>query len=517
MREGFRQAMAWLHTWLGLAFGWLLFAIFLTGTLSYFKEELSHWAQPEVPVRALDTRAALGNAQAYLARHAAGADSWYIMPPTARQAALEVMWQAPPGTGSRFISRPLDPADGALIQARDSKGGDFFYRFHYELELNYPFGRWLASTAALVMLIALVSGIITHKKLFKEFFTFRPGKGQRSWLDGHNAVAVLALPFHLMITYSGLVIFMAMLLPATLATVYRGEPAGFYQALFPNAFPGPAKGEPGELMPLPHLYDKAMAQWPGARFSRVEVQHPADLGARVVFYRHGGDRVAYLPGASLAFDGMTGQLIQSTVPDSGAMLVAGGFYGLHMGQFAGPVERWLYFVFGLSGTAMVGTGLVLWLSKRQLKHAREARPPFGLRLVATLNLAGMAGLMLAVAGFLAANRLLPVQLAERAEWEVRVFFLTWLVSLLHAAWRPTRQGWVEQLGVAAGLYGLLPVLGMATTARGLPYAIAQGDWATAGVDLTLLGGALVLAWLARKVAVKGTVRAAPARVARVAP
>jgi hypothetical protein len=58
---------------------------------------------------------------------------------------------------------------------------------------------------------------------------------------------------------------------------------------------------------------------------------------------------------------------------------------------------------------------------------------------------------------------------------------------------------------------------MATTARGLPYAIAQGDWATAGVDLTLLGGALVLAWLARKVAVKGTVRAAPARVARVAP
>lgn len=33
MKEGFRQAMAWLHTWTGLIFGWLLFAIFLTGTL----------------------------------------------------------------------------------------------------------------------------------------------------------------------------------------------------------------------------------------------------------------------------------------------------------------------------------------------------------------------------------------------------------------------------------------------------------------------------------------------------
>ena len=35
MKEGFRQAMAWLHTWAGLTFGWLLFAIFLTGTLAY--------------------------------------------------------------------------------------------------------------------------------------------------------------------------------------------------------------------------------------------------------------------------------------------------------------------------------------------------------------------------------------------------------------------------------------------------------------------------------------------------
>ena len=33
-QEGFRQAMSWLHTWSGLILGWLLFAIFVTGTLS---------------------------------------------------------------------------------------------------------------------------------------------------------------------------------------------------------------------------------------------------------------------------------------------------------------------------------------------------------------------------------------------------------------------------------------------------------------------------------------------------
>ena len=47
-REGFRQAMSWLHTWAGLILGWLLFAIFLTGTLSFFKNEFNLWMRPEM-------------------------------------------------------------------------------------------------------------------------------------------------------------------------------------------------------------------------------------------------------------------------------------------------------------------------------------------------------------------------------------------------------------------------------------------------------------------------------------
>lgn len=36
---GFRQANAWLHTWVGLLLGWLLYAVFLTGTLSFFRKK----------------------------------------------------------------------------------------------------------------------------------------------------------------------------------------------------------------------------------------------------------------------------------------------------------------------------------------------------------------------------------------------------------------------------------------------------------------------------------------------
>src|SRR5256885_4150372 len=72
-------------------------------------------------------------------------------------------------------------------------------------------GRWIVGFATMLMFVAIITGVITHKKIFTDFFTFRPRKGQRSWLDAHNATAVLALPdrkstrlnsSHLVISYA---------------------------------------------------------------------------------------------------------------------------------------------------------------------------------------------------------------------------------------------------------------------------------------------------------------------------
>ena len=42
-RTTLRQSMAWIHGWLGLLAGWILFAMFLTGTASYFRPEITQW------------------------------------------------------------------------------------------------------------------------------------------------------------------------------------------------------------------------------------------------------------------------------------------------------------------------------------------------------------------------------------------------------------------------------------------------------------------------------------------
>jgi uncharacterized iron-regulated membrane protein len=501
MKEGFRQAMAWLHTWAGLVFGWLLFAIFLTGTLAYFKDETSHWMQPEIPARPLNAEASLMLAQNYLQQHAPHASRWLIDLPDARDPGLTVRWQqAPgkPGERGRFESRTLDAQTGAQVQGRESMGGEFFYRFHFQLQMPYPWGRWLSTIAAMVMFVALITGIITHKKIFKDFFTFRPRKGQRSWLDGHNAVGVLVLPFHLMITYSSLVIFMSMAMPASILASYGSDVEKFYAEVFPETPVPERAGQPMLLPSMTPLLVGASQHWAHGHVARVSVNNPGDANASVVMLQASSDKITYEYGRDVTFNGVTGQLLGSTPDQPVPMTIAGSFYGLHIGHFAGPVLRWLYFICGLAGTAMIGTGLVIWLGKRQLKHAKSGVMPFELRLVEVLNIASMAGLVSAVAVFFWANRLLPVSLAGRADWEVNGFFITWGLSVIHALLRPGRKAWVEQLALAAMLFSTLPLLNALTTSHHLGVALAQGDWVLAGFDLTCLGCGFFLAWVAWK-------------------
>jgi hypothetical protein len=208
--------------------------------------------------------------------------------------------------------------------------------------------------------------------------------------------------------------------------------------------------------------------------------------------------VAYRRSANWTFDGASGALLRQGAPESAAMMTSFTFAGLHMGNFAGPWLRWLYFVFGVAGTAVIGTGLVMWLGKRQLKHAKSGHLPGELRLVEVLNIASMSGLLLGVAAYFWANRLLPVGLEGRAGLEIDSFFSLWALALVHAAVRPGRRAWAEQLGLGALAFALLPLLNALTTGQGLNHSIAVGDWAMAGFDLTALGTGLFLAWAAGK-------------------
>lgn len=179
--------MAWLHTWLGLVFGWVLFGVVLTGSLAVFYTELNLWAAPEVrsPVH-IDRANAVRLGRDYLTRHASDATQWRIVIPTQREPILRLVWTDP---GGKSTTHRLDPETGIRIP-RDMDAGFFFMRYHYTLGINRAdsqLGFLIVGAAGLAMLVACISGIIIHKRIFRDFFTYRPNASrQRAWLDMHN-------------------------------------------------------------------------------------------------------------------------------------------------------------------------------------------------------------------------------------------------------------------------------------------------------------------------------------------
>lgn len=501
--RGIRQTMSDLHIWAGLLAGWLLYAMFLTGTVSYFKDEISAWMRPEVHNRepAPDPAAVAQRIADELGAVAAGSPQWSMELPTPRSNVVGAFWRLPsPEPGRRaFQSAAFDPETGHRVAARDTQGGEFFYRFHFQFHyLSAQWGRWLAGLCAMFMLVAIVSGVITHKKIFVDFFTFRWGKGQRSWLDAHNALSVFGLPFHLMITYTGLVTLMTLYMPWGERAALKTPAQRLELRAQLNAFiqPGKPSGQPASLAPIADMVRQAQDRWGRDNVGHVTVTLAGDAAARVAVTRGEAGRTSMSP-QYLLFEGTTGKLLEVRDSVGAAAEVRGVLYALHMGRFSDLQMRWLYFIVSLAGTAMVGTGLVMWTVKRRQKLPDPDRPYFGFRLVERLNIAAIAGLSVAMTAFLWGNRLLPVDLAARGSREIDLFFAVWAGTLLYALARPARKAWIELLWLAAALLALLPGLNALTTQRPFWHSVATGDWVYAGFDLMMWALAAlhaVLAW-----------------------
>lgn len=496
----FRQSQSSLHTWSGLIVGWVLFTIFLAGTVSYWREDINRWMRPELGAPPAP-EAAVAGAVAYLNAKAPDARSWFIEVPS-RSEGARLFWQPRPKAGEaakrgRRDTQALVDADGRPVHARETQGGEFLYRFHFDLHyMPVIWARYLVGFCAMMMLIAIVSGVITHKKIFKDFFTFRRTKGQRTWLDGHNATAVLALPFHLMITYTGLVTLVTLYMPWAAVANYASTQA-LYAKLFPDAGEVKRLDRPTPMVPFGPLIRDAEARLHG-KVGVIRVEEPNDVAAHVTLIGSpSGGMGARRP--SLSYSAATGRLIWQSPPSTGAVGVDSVMIGLHAGRYAPDALRWLYFLSGLGGTVMVGSGLVLWTVKRREKLPDPLLPHFGFRLVEKLNIGFVAGFPLAVTGYFWANRLLPVDMAGRSEWEINALFITWGAGLLAAFALPARRGWIGLLGITGLALALLPLRDLASP-RGLPASLMHGDERMAVFNVVLLVFAGVFLLMARKVA-----------------
>ncbi|WP_377003271.1 PepSY-associated TM helix domain-containing protein [Coralloluteibacterium thermophilus] len=528
MTQSFRQAMAWLHTWFGLVLGFVLMAAFFFGTLSVFDREIDRWAIPStrfepqpMPSYEAILRPAFERMQP--SRQAIDAmrprvdgpmperfdtvASWSAYT-THRDPVLQLFagYQIPNARNPDeliWADATIDPRDGTpLPDDRLKVGSGFFYPMHYGLTLDWKhLGIWIVGFSALVMLAALVSGVVMHRKLFRELFTFRPGKGGlRSVLDLHNLTGVVALPFHFFFAFTGLVIFSATyFFPVGHTQLHDLHDLHAEVEARELGLPHQRAGVPGGLANVDAMVAEAQRRWEARGMAGdvgfLVLMHVGDANGYVSVYRAGTDRIA-LVGQGIHFKAETGELIREDPPSTVVGRVAEFLTGLHLQHFRHWLLRWLYVLGGLLGAVCIATGFVFFVEKRKRQHAREGSQ--GARVVDALAVTMVTGMVMAALGILVANRLLPEDLPARGDWERYAFWGTWALALVHAGWRsaPVARGlanpaWREQCWSIAALALAAPVLNWITTGDHLLQTVAARYWPVAGFDLALLATAAI--------------------------
>lgn len=541
--EGPRQSMAWLHTWASLILGWLLYAIFLTGSLSFFQTEISTWMKPELH-QSVPSDSQLQQTQValnYLQLNHPNAGSWAIQLPNSRQNTTSITVRAAGSDlnarrgGERII---IDSATGEILDARETRGGSFLYRFHFELYgMPRTWARWIVGIATMFMFVAIISGIITHKKIFKDFFTFRSGKGQRSWLDAHNATAVFALPFHIMITLSGLLLLLFTIMPWGVNQVYEnrgqflqdqrksliqtteetkepeqrvrnGNSEGIERQERPRGEMGEAQqaraegrqnrgqgrqraeAKPAPLADIAPILAQATLEWKNNPVSVINIKAPNTTKATIELRALNAASVAHRGVyETLDFNGVTGKNVTDTSSSLRNPSIPNGIYNvitvLHEARGVDLALRWLLFLSGVIGTLMIATGLILWCVKRAPQQQKQGYKSFGYRLVEVTNIAAIIGLPIACAAYFYANRFIPAEMEMRLNWEIRTFFIVWVLTLIYAIFRTHRQAWLELLMLATVAFALLPIINPLTAGQGLWNTIPNGQWVVATFDLAM--------------------------------
>lgn len=480
------RALLGLHAWGGLVFGWLLVPIFLAGSLAVFGPEIDHWLKPEASAPVVDNPAARATAVAFaearLRSVAPDAVLWRIRLPSGREPTVGIGWGNDP---RRMREETLDAASGQPLAPRPTHGGHFFTEFHAELLAAAP-GKWIVAAAGIVMLAALVSGVLVHHRILRDFFIFRPwANRRRAWLDAHNLAGVATLPFLSMVAYTGVVILAETFMPAATVALYDGK-ARANRADVVQSFVRPPAGAKAPMRPLGEHLAAAEAILGDGTVGNLMVRNPGDRQGLVQALRHIDDRLSAVAD-HVTFDAVTGEVFGKQTEWNPMAYAYRTQVGLHVVHFGGPAMRWLYFASGLLGTATMAAGIVLFNRKRRQRAAGTRAQ----RLLEATGVAAVAGGIVACLAYLYAGRLLPATLDERPTLELAGFFGAWALSGLHALRAPPETAWRWQLALAGGLALLLPALDLATARQPL-------DTLRLGVDATavVIGG--LLFFLARR-------------------
>ncbi|MFM0737444.1 PepSY-associated TM helix domain-containing protein [Paraburkholderia xenovorans] len=521
MRSDILRVYKTVHTWTGIVAGLLLFIAFYAGAVTMFKDSLSEWTTPPT-VKAMPS-VPIGQADVLVERTLGTypAARKFLRLALVDEDRVRLSWQAAPGqrwyawldgTG-RLHTAHSQPSDAArLIDGLHMTGG---------VPGGYDVGVGVMGVVSFLYGLALVSGVIVLlPTLVKDLFALRIGKNlKRMWLDAHNVVGLLSLPFHLVMALSVVAFGLGdYIFDVQDKLIYEGTLKPMMSAQNPYFAKAPhalgklnGEGDGNRAAPVPAMLP------PAALLAKVRERAPHFVPTALLYRGAGepgatvfvaGDDERYLArdGGFALLDPATGAFLNTQfLPDGGNgsnwSASTSAFYALHFGSYGGAPVRWGYFVLGLAGAFLFYSGNLLWIESRRKAMRRDGASVTQRRstfVMASLTVGVTLGCICGVSLTLAAGKLLAGRVGDLHTWHIAIYYTVFVASIAWAMLRGAARAAVDLLMLATCSTAALPLASLAgwlVPASGLWFSADAGPL---GVDIGAALGAACFAWMWRK-------------------
>ncbi|MCG8382956.1 MAG: PepSY domain-containing protein [Gammaproteobacteria bacterium] len=344
------------HSSLALTTAALLYLICLTGTLSVFFEEFERWEQPNIEEYLDYSPNQIQTAiQHFQERVSEQPKTLWIVLPTKAVPRMHVS-----GDGQEWFIN----ADGSLSEPPLEAWTTMVTKLHMQLHLPEDIGFILVGIMGVILCSLIFSGLLSHPNLFKDAFRWRLGRPTLAQVDLHNRLSIWALPFFLMIAFTGAFIGLMGLFSVIAGTAfYDNDNHALLDAIY--------GGDPVISEAVPNLdFDNAFkilkTTVPDAVPIYLAIQNintesqyfeiAATLPERLIYseiYRFRAD--GSLINHQRLSDGEAGRQIAYSV------------YRLHFGHYASFWVKLVYGLLGLALTIICASGINIWLARRKFE------------------------------------------------------------------------------------------------------------------------------------------------------
>ncbi len=360
------------HSWTGISLGIFLFVVCFTGSLALFDHEIQSWEDPArrlaVPAQTIDLHPLVED---WVDTMPAGGEVAFlgVYYPTKFEPYFHSIMNFRSADGDvEQLSRKWNAATGEPLPDRGDGLSTWLLDFHRDLMWpdalgGRQIGRGLVGIAGVIMLLSIVTGVLTHRKILKEAFVFRRKKSVRvKWKDAHNFLGIWSLPFSTVIAFTGAWLgIVALLLPITGLLVFKGDVEAVAAAVGEGA-----NAPAGIVAPMLNLDDV------GRRQHSQSGELPLFVSIQNWGYSDATYTLQYKPDTELMYyeaerlHGVTGEPLPLTgvLEPSAATRVIAAMSPLHYATYGGFILKLLYFALGIGMASMVALGNMVWIERR---------------------------------------------------------------------------------------------------------------------------------------------------------